>query len=280
MTRSAIGRPWVALVSSLVSTGLGHIYLDRTVLGLTLFGANASLVVLARTLAAADPPRARVFLVSIGAACFVLWIGAAVDAWRASRRADAEMPPGPRAPWYVYALFALVSLTEVAAWGSAIREHVVQLYRVASSSMVPTLAAGEGVLVNRYAYDEGPICRGDVVILKSPNARYQHHIKRVLALPGDTVEVRGGGIYVNGERAPSPDDQVSGSVDAQADPPTVAEAPRVKVPNGQCFVLGDNRRHSLDSREYGPVPMVDVVGRVDVVLRGGISRLANGACRR
>jgi signal peptidase I len=242
----------------------------QTVLGLTLFGANASLVALARMLAAADPPRARVVLVSIGAVCLALWIVAAADAWRAARRAGA----GQRAPWYVFALFALVSLTEVAAWGLAVRERVVQLYRVASSSMVPTLAAGEGVLVNKYAYEEGPVCRGDIVILKSPNARYQHHVKRVVALPGDTVEVRGGEIYVNGERAPSLD-----GLGEEPDLPVI-EAPLVKLPNGQCFVLGDNRRHSLDSRDYGPVPMVDVVGRVDFVLRGGVTKLANGSCRR
>jgi signal peptidase I len=129
------------------------------------------------------------------------------------------------------------------------------------------------------AYRRGPIRRGDVVVLVNPNERYQDHIKRVVALPGDVVDLRDDDVVVNGQRLPhetaareglaweiNGDARYEIALDAIADPLVRLRAPTsVTVPNGHCFVLGDNRHRSLDSRDYGPVPLVDVIGRVDLV---------------
>jgi signal peptidase I len=121
--------------------------------------------------------------------------------------------------------------------------------------------------------------RGDRIVFVNPNERDQSYVKRVVALPGDTVEVRGGDLFVNGvglAQLPGSAENVRVEVNGDARYPIVVGAPAddsrptrasglVQVPNGHCFVLGDNRNHSIDSRDVGPVPLADVVGRVDYV---------------
>lgn len=120
-------------------------------------------------------------------------------------------------------------------------------------SMLPTLETGDRVLVEKLGYRFSEPERGDVVLLQREG---QLLIKRVAALPGETVAVRGGTFYVNGEplRDPSGMQGLPYSVE-----PTV-------VPPGQFYVLGDNRGNSTDSRSFGPVSKERLVGEAVVIL--------------
>ncbi|MBN1667862.1 MAG: signal peptidase I [Anaerolineales bacterium] len=122
--------------------------------------------------------------------------------------------------------------------------------RVDGSSMVPTLQNGEFVIVNKLAYKWGEPAHGDVVVFHFPRDPGQEYIKRVIGLPGDEIEVRGGQIYVN---------------DIRLDEPYINAAPNYQgewtVPADHLFVLGDNRNNSSDSHNWGPVPMKEVVGK-------------------
>jgi signal peptidase I len=131
-------------------------------------------------------------------------------------------------------------------------DTVVGRVRVENISMQPTLHEGEFILVNKLAYRLGSVERGDIVIFHHDAT--DDYIKRVIGLPGDKVEVRGEQVYINGHMLSEK---------------YIAASPRYtgawEVPEGQLFVLGDNRNQSFDSHNWGFVPLDRVVGRALVV---------------
>ena len=122
--------------------------------------------------------------------------------------------------------------------------------RVEGTSMVPSLQNGEFVLVNRLAYRFGQPQRGDIIVFHHPTDQNQEDlIKRVIGLPGDTVRVDSGSVYVNG---------VALKEEYIAAAPAYTD--QQVVPEGQLYVLGDNRNSSSDSHAWGFVPYKDVIG--------------------
>ncbi len=131
--------------------------------------------------------------------------------------------------------------------------YVVQAFKVQGTSMSPELEDGERILVNKFLYYFGDIERGDVVVFWYPEDPQLSFIKRVVALPGETVEIRAGEVRVNG--APIDETYVS---EANADRRTF---PPLEVRPGHFFVLGDNRKGSNDSRSWGLVPERYIYGK-------------------
>jgi signal peptidase I len=130
---------------------------------------------------------------------------------------------------------------------------VAQAFRVQGTSMEPLLLDGERIVVNKFIYRFQPIERGDVVVFWYPRDPSVSFIKRVVALPGDLVEIRSGQLFVNGLAAP--ESYLPASFrDADSYPPT-------EVRKGYYFVLGDHRRSSNDSRSWGEVPEKYIYGR-------------------
>jgi signal peptidase I len=153
-------------------------------------------------------------------------------------------------------------------------------FQVEGSSMLPNLHNQELLLVNRNAYGEvdlnkwlnylplveregtwvvwefDPPERGDIVVFDPPGSSDgKPYIKRVLALEGETVEVKNGSVYVNGTQVEEPYIQ-DGITDCYSD-----EACTWTVPEGNVWVMGDNRRNSSDSRAFGPVPVENIIGK-------------------
>lgn len=126
--------------------------------------------------------------------------------------------------------------------------------RVENISMEPTVRPGQFILVNKLAYRLGEFKRGDVIIFHYPRNPHEDYIKRVVGLPGETVTIRDGRVYINGQ----PLDEPYISAPPQYDGEWV-------VPDDQVFVLGDNRNQSSDSHSWGFVPRNLVVGRALVV---------------
>ena len=128
--------------------------------------------------------------------------------------------------------------------------------RVEGFSMVPTLQDGEFVLVNRLAYQMGTHQRGDIIVFHHPSGQKQEDlIKRIIGLPGDRVRAENGSIYVNNIQLKE--------AKYTAAPP--AYSGEWVVPDGQLFVLGDNRNNSSDSHQWGFVPFDDIVGKAIVI---------------
>jgi signal peptidase I len=130
---------------------------------------------------------------------------------------------------------------------------VAQAFRVQGTSMEPLLLDGERIVVNKFVYRFQPIARGDVVVFWYPRDPSVSFIKRVVGLPGDLVEMRGGQLFVNG--LPVQESYLpEGFRDTDSYPPT-------EVRKGYYFVLGDHRRSSNDSRTWGEVPEKYIYGR-------------------
>jgi len=126
--------------------------------------------------------------------------------------------------------------------------------RVDGFSMVPTLQDGEYVLVNKLAFRSNLPDRGDIIVFVSPQVSDLDLIKRVIGLPGDTVKIGGGEVMVNGQ---------------VLDEPYIAAAPIYNgewtVPEGNLFVLGDNRNDSSDSHAWGLLPIENVIGKAVLI---------------
>lgn len=135
-----------------------------------------------------------------------------------------------------------------------IRPQVVEVLRVSSDSMSPTLQANDRVLASKSAYRFSKPERGDLAVFKNSQKSGEITIKRVVGLPGDTVALEDGRLSINGEprKEPYTDRRVEDST--FYGPAT--------VPEGHLFVLGDNRTNSVDSRFLGPVPEGDLLGKV------------------
>lgn len=126
--------------------------------------------------------------------------------------------------------------------------------RVDGDSMVPTLISGEYVVVNRLSYRLGNPHRGDIIVFHFPRNPAEEYIKRIIGLPGDVIEVMDGSVYINGQ-----------PLDERYLDVKVNYSGKWEVPQGQLFVLGDNRNNSSDSHDWGTVPMDYVVGKAVMV---------------
>lgn len=148
--------------------------------------------------------------------------------------------------------FLIILVVAFALVFGFVRPFVVEAFWIPSESMVPTLEVGDRVLVNKFIYRFTEPERGDIVVFKSVEGDGSDLIKRVVALPGDTVAVRNGTLFVNGEPQNEP------YLNKQF-PDQSFYAP-TKVPEGHVFVMGDNRANSADSRVFGPLPKENIAG--------------------
>jgi len=162
----------------------------------------------------------------------------------------------------------------------AIRTFVVQAFKIPSGSMLPTLQIGDHILVNKFLYGprlEIPLTQislgrlpglrkprpGDVVVFIWPKDRSKDFIKRVIAVEGQTVEVRNRQVFIDGKPWDDPHATwvmqrgLGGAAGDNYGPYT--------VPPDHVFVMGDNRDQSYDSRFWGPVPIADIKGQALVI---------------
>ena len=209
-------------------------------------------------------------------------------------------------PWYLdYARSFFPVLLVV----FLLRAFIAEPFRIPSGSMLPTLEVGDFILVNKYEYGirlpilhkkiigVGDPKRGDIMVFRYPRDNKTNYIKRVIGIPGDSIEYRNKVLFVNGERVstseggsytpfamngkpqvhdlltqsiatgePEPDDSSADKSIAEYsilhDPTRYSSRNRsVEVPEGHYFMLGDNRDHSQDSRYWGFVPDKNIVGK-------------------
>jgi signal peptidase I len=136
--------------------------------------------------------------------------------------------------------------------------YVVQAFKVQGSSMAPRLVDGERILVNKFIYRFRPIQRGDVVVFWYPEDPEVSFIKRVVAIPGDRIEIVSGRVLVNDEPLDEPYVEAEFTDDRSY--------PARAVRGGHYFVLGDNRQGSNDSRSWGLVPQRYIYGKAFLLI--------------
>lgn len=174
-------------------------------------------------------------------------------------------------------------IAETAVFVFFVMTFVVQAFQIPTGSMEPTLLVGDFLLVNKLAYanhtsglekailPRKDIDRHDIVVFKYPNELTKDFVKRVIALEGEKVEVRDKQVFVNDEPVEElykyhSDNQVYTKNEYyQYDDVIRDNYGPVEVPAGHCFVMGDNRDNSMDSRYWGFLPMTNIKGRPWVI---------------
>ena len=153
-----------------------------------------------------------------------------------------------------------------------VRVFVLQQFYISGPSMETTLFQDNRVLVNKLSYRFGDVGRGDVVVfdrVTTSGGVVEHDdlIKRVIALGGDTIQIKQCEVFVNGARVDEPYvDPIDRAVSDLASQCRVVDMPTVTVPDDQLFVMGDNRAESFDSRSFGTIPKKLVIGRAFAVV--------------
>ena len=140
---------------------------------------------------------------------------------------------------------------------------LLQPHQVRGASMEPNFHDGEYILTDKISYRFGEPKRGDVVIFKAPTNPDVDFIKRIIALPGEKIEIKNGNIVIYNTQSPqgftlSEPYQV---MEPLAGGSYLREGKIVEVPTDSYIVFGDNRTHSFDSREWGPVPKKSIIGK-------------------
>ena len=282
--------PFWAVVLSIAATGLGHIYCGRLLKGLVLFFASfafAPIIVIA-----AQNADSMLMLAMVVMALLLLlgiFIYALIDAGLLARRLGSSYQRKEYNRWYVYLLFIVVAISYPTNLASSIRDNVLQAFKIPSQSMAPLILPGDRMLLNKARYKIAPVQRGDVVVFVYPDDRRQFYLKRIVAMPGERVEIRDNVVYVNdrplSQQHADNEQKLNFSLPTQArmmtednghqhypviiDPTRPVNMAPMVVPHGQCIVLADNRQMTTDgerpfgdSREFGPVPLADIMGRV------------------
>ena len=194
---------------------------------------------------------------------------------KSSASRAAELPATRPAPTKSVVREYAEALTVAVLLALVIRTFVVQAFKIPSSSMEPTLQIGDHILVNKFIYGVripfvgGRLLpftsphRGDVVVFIYPEDTSKDFIKRVVAVAGDTVEIREKKVYVNGEPIEDPHAFYADGTKTRRDKRD--NMPPVTVPEGKLFVMGDNRDRSYDSRFWGFVDVGEVKGKAFII---------------
>jgi signal peptidase I len=178
-------------------------------------------------------------------------------------------PRSPTGKWIREGVIVVVVAVLVAV---LLRTFVVQTFYIPSGSMEPTLQIGDRIIVNKLSYDLHGVDRGNIVVFSRPPAEdcggpeVNDLVKRVVGLPGETISLSGGDVYINGNRLDEswlPASEQNKTYPGPGGTPYSLVRP-YHIPAGDYFVMGDNRTDSCDSRYWGPIPESLIVGKVDL----------------
>jgi len=284
-------KPLFALALSFILTGLGQLYNGKPRKGILFFVASLILPFLFFQLSVVGPNLVLiVFLVLSLASDIGIFIWAARDAWKQAKRMEKNYKLRVYNRLYVYILIIVLNLF---TFGPIVNRQKICFfalpYRMLTGSMAPTILPGDLIMVDKridQASKNLGLKRGELVVFKYPRDRNTHFIMRIIGLPGDKIELSGMELYVNGKKWTAQGvPQLEGRGDENIEKGTVTFYEKgdsgvyrvsylqgaarkdfsVSVPEGCCFVLGDSRDNSADSRYWGCVPLIDVVSKARLV---------------
>lgn len=294
-SKSTKRHAWLAVGLSILMPGVGHVYSGKMLRGL-VFGLiyAMGIPVALGLLAYVSPTSTVTFGLLMAVAALGVVVGAAVDAHRLACRTRSDYTlkayncPG------IYVLLGLMIQGSCLGYALHVRSTLFEAFRVPAASEYPNIVPNDRLLADKIAYRKADPEVGDVVIFRPPSETWRmNYIKRIVALGGDTVEIKDGVLYVNDKALPrrqlgpgrthvrNDDGSVrvmEGDIFAETNgrvtykillksgrSEAVSDFPKMTVPEHYCFVLGDNRDYSFDSRQFGPIPYAVIVGRADYI---------------
>lgn len=280
-------RPWTAVMLSLILPGLGHVYCGKIEVGIIIasimtYFPYAWLVAIAKE--GQIVPAITVFFFAIPLLGAVL---VPIDAYRCARRTrpDYQLKEYNRAS--IYFVLLLMACGGTIGYAMYVRDHFITAFSVPSISMYPTIQYGDRFIANKTAYNKSNPQKGHIIVFTSPENRKSRWIKRVVAVQGDTVEMKNNELYINdvklhrqslgpasvknegrivkGQLFLEKNDNAEYSIFIAGSDESSGNATNdfgpVTVGSQKCFVLGDNRNFSRDSRHAGSIPLATVKGK-------------------
>jgi signal peptidase I len=247
-TRKQSKDAWLAVFLSGFIPGLGHAYLKQWLPSILFF---AGFIAVSITTGLRNPIIALLASVLQGAlvliAFYHVYLSAPVRRER-SRRTVMLFIVG----------FISISVVLSAILAIVIRQFVAEARYIPSGAMLPTLQVNDRLIIDKLIYQFGTPERGDIVVFSPTEDLQQQNfrdafIKRIIGLPGDKVQVKGGSVYINDQ--PLREDYIG-----KDEAPQYEWGPQVVPPNSY-FVLGDNRNNSYDSHYWGFVPRKNIIGK-------------------
>ena len=276
--------PWTATILSLLMPGLGQVYTGALAQGLVwmflcgIFSVTGLLFL--------SFPSAHSWTLGCVAelSLVVIWLAAAVDSRRLALRCKPDYELKDYNRWYAYVLLLFLGTGGLLAYALYVRNQLIQPFKIPSAAMYPTILPKDRVIAVKNAYRTADPQRGDMVLFVYPDDRRIFYIKRVVAIAGDRVEVKSGNLYVNGVELPresiGPATTSSGTTTSTGEvfyennngakyrifispEKPAADFGPITVPKYDCFVMGDNRNDSRDSRHFGPIAVTSLKGKFE-----------------
>ncbi len=234
-------KPWLGALLSYIFPGVGQFYNKQIIKGVVFIGIEVILLF-----------AENIYWVMFSF-CFIFEIFAISDAYYVSSRTNGSalslLAQGTKRQVYtlITVLFLFGFLTN-SYNENIIKGKLIQPYHIPSASMNPTLREKDYILATKYDFDPHQTRRGDVIVFKYPVDKKTDYVKRVIGLPGEKIEIVGNKVYINGKILDEPYTVYKGT----------GKYGPYSIPEGNYFVMGDNRDFSQDSRSWGPVP-VDLI---------------------
>jgi signal peptidase I len=225
-------KKWLAVVMGLSMPGMGQIYNGELVKGISVFIIFLALYIVGFQFTVLLSDR----LLMVGVICtlavtITIYAIATIGAFRKAKKLNAADQPTRFNRWYFYvAVWMLGYVLISGAVYDYVRHNFIEAFKIPSASMEPAVMHGDRVLADKTAYRRMAPKKGDIIIFVFMDDRSKRYMKRIEALPGDTI--------------------------------ALADGTRQMVPHGSIYVLGDNRENSNDSRKFGFVPLSDVIAKV------------------
>ncbi len=273
---------WVAVTLSFFFPGLGHIYAGKFAKGILLAFLCAIPFFFLISLLALQLSWAKIpllILAFLGGIIIPLY--AIIDSCFQVRKAPPDYQLKEYNRWYVYFLLVLMGTGSGTQYAIQSFQKSFTVFHVSNPTMYPTFMKHDRFMVSSAAYNSSDPQRGNVVVFSNPEDRKVTFVRRVVALAGDTVEIKKGRLIINGQ--PLPLQKVSsisagefqGEVFTETNgpakykiflathPTNSPDLPKFTVPQHHGFVLADNRNQARDSRSYGPIPYAALKGRAE-----------------
>jgi len=256
------GRPrwWIAALFSYLLPGLGQAYAgewNRGLLCFFIFSIWSGVLFALIQVILMNPLSAILVVLILVLALLTLLLqwGIILDAGRRAwlKRSHGRLLPRPLG-WPLFLALLLISVGSDYYTQKAIRTHFIAPFRIPAASMTPALKVGDFFLTNQLYYCHQDPERGDIVVFRYPRDESIYYIKRIVGMPGDSLETACGRVYIDGLRLDEPYAHSAGRAEGE-------KRVALRVPEHEYFVLGDNRDNSSDSRLWGTVSRHQVVGK-------------------
>jgi signal peptidase I len=250
-------RPLTAFVLSFLTPGLGQLYNGQLKRAALLYFLGLFIVIFLSSAGLFFSFNGMVsgLAITLGYMIFVL-----IDASITARRLHIIRVKKYNR-WYFYILIILINAFLVNSLLAPFIIPPIKAYKLPAASMTSTLMIGDRVIVNKKYYTNNNPKRGDVVIFPDPSDPSKDFIKRVIGLPGETIEIVEKKVYINGKPLEEPYIMGAPGKGLLTDMAPGKKFGPVTVPNGKLFVLGDNRDNSFDSRHFGFVDRAALKGK-------------------